>query len=162
VRDNTLIIITSDHGEEFLEHGDHEHGSNLYLTQLAVPLVVLFPGRVPAGMRVPEPVSTRDIAATIAGVTRVPAGDVLDGSSLALRWDRAGDRALLPYEPVLSELIPGLSPDRRMHSVVAGRYHHIRDVDGSYEVYDFIADPLEKHDLAASVANHELPSGSSN
>jgi hypothetical protein len=29
-------------------------------------------------------------------------------------------------------------------------------------VYDFIADPLEKHDLAASVANHELPSGSSN
>jgi arylsulfatase A-like enzyme len=159
VRDNTLIVLTSDHGEEFLEHGDHEHGSNLYHVQLAVPLVVLFPGRVPPGVRVPEPVSTRDVAATIAGMTRVPGGGVFVGRSLALRWEHAGDRALLSNEPVLSELIPGLAQDRRIRSIIAGRYHYIRGLDGRYEMYDYIADPLEKRDLAPSVAADELPPG---
>src|SRR5262249_30983432 len=49
ILENTLVIITSDHGEEFGEHGLLDHGNSLYLASVHVPLVIHFPGRVPAG-----------------------------------------------------------------------------------------------------------------
>src|SRR5262249_3096125 len=49
VLENTLVIITSDHGEEFGEHGLLDHGNSLYFPSIHVPLVVYFPGRVPQG-----------------------------------------------------------------------------------------------------------------
>jgi hypothetical protein len=91
--------------------------------------------------------------------TAAPRLTPAEGRSLALRWEHAGDRALLSNEPVLSELIPGLAQDRRIRSIIAGRYHYIRGLDGRYEMYDYIADPLEKRDLAPSVAADELPPG---
>jgi arylsulfatase A-like enzyme len=144
--DNTVIILTSDHGEEFLEHGDHEHGGNLYLTQTHVPLVVLYPGRVPAGRRVREAVSLRDVAATIAELSGVRGGNVLPGRSLSRTWNGTGVEAN-DGEAVLSELVPGLSPDRRLRSMIVGRQHFIRNIDGRMELYDYVADPAEMRDL---------------
>src|SRR5262249_55179604 len=47
ILDQTLVILTSDHGEQFGEHGGFGHGLSLYETEVHVPLLVLFPGRVP-------------------------------------------------------------------------------------------------------------------
>lgn len=63
--DNTVIAFTSDHGEEFLEHGGLLHGHNLYEESIHVPLVLAGPG-VPVGERFPHPVSNRLLPATLA------------------------------------------------------------------------------------------------
>src|SRR5215831_8612670 len=60
VLDNTLVIVTSDHGEQFGEHRLYGHGNSLYSQALHVPLVLFLPRRVPAGLSIPEPVSLRD------------------------------------------------------------------------------------------------------
>ena len=68
---NTVIAFTSDHGEEFLEHGGLLHGHNLYEESIHVPLVLAGPG-VPAGERFPHPVSNRLLPATLARLAGFP------------------------------------------------------------------------------------------
>jgi len=70
--DQTTIIITSDHGEEFLEHGGWWHGTTLYDEQLHVPLIVKLPGQKWAGARVPWQVRMLDIPATMATLAGAP------------------------------------------------------------------------------------------
>jgi arylsulfatase A-like enzyme len=65
--DETLVLVVSDHGEEFLEHGALYHGRNLYDVQIRVPLIVRFPGRAHAGRRIATPVSLVDVGATLLG-----------------------------------------------------------------------------------------------
>src|SRR3979411_2606482 len=59
---DTLVIITSDHGEEFGEHGVFNHGYSLYLAEIHVPLVILS-AAAPASRSVAQPVSLRDLPA---------------------------------------------------------------------------------------------------
>ena len=66
--DNTLIIITSDHGEHLGEHGLFGHGKSLYSQELHVPLVIIPPGGLVNGRTVNAPVSFRDLPATVADV----------------------------------------------------------------------------------------------
>jgi len=75
--DNTVVIITSDHGEEFLEHGGWWHGTTLYDEQIHLPLIVKLPGSKWAGTRVPWQVRQLDIAATMA---------VMGGAKVPLEW----------------------------------------------------------------------------
>lgn len=85
--ENTLVCLTSDHGEEFLEHKMLAHGKQLHRESVHVPLIFFGPG-IPSGERVPEPVENRFAASTLlrrAGL-RVPA--------------RFGDRDLLDPEAV--------------------------------------------------------------
>ena len=63
VLDNTIVIVTSDHGEQFGEHGLNGHGNSLYLPLLRVPLVIRYPPRVAGSIRADEPVTLRDLAA---------------------------------------------------------------------------------------------------
>ena len=80
--DGTIVVYTSDHGEEFWEHGYRGHGRTLYDEGLRVPLIVRYPRRVEAGRRADYPVEAMDIVPTVlelAGVT-VPTG--LNGRSL--------------------------------------------------------------------------------
>lgn len=67
---NTLIIITSDHGEEFLEHGERGHGKNLYQETVRVPLVVKFPGHLKG--TIPDlPMSLIDVMPTILDMLNI-------------------------------------------------------------------------------------------
>src|SRR5205085_8095982 len=86
VLDNTLVIITSDHGEHFGEHNLLLHGNSLYRDLLHVPLVVIAPGRVPAGRRVKEFVSLRDLPATVLDLLRLEGRGWFPGRSLARFW----------------------------------------------------------------------------
>ena len=83
--DNTVVIITSDHGEGFGDHGIVGHGSSLYLDTIGVPLVILSPG-APAGRVVDSPVSLRDLPATVVDQLGLSAGSPFPGRSLSACW----------------------------------------------------------------------------
>ena len=151
--DNTIIVVTSDHGEQFAEHGLMDHGNSLYRTALEIPLLIAWPERVPAGVRVDTPVSIRDLPATLTGLAFGRAE--LPGRPLARLWDDAD----VEPSPLLSELEGGIrSPEwlplsrGRMQSLVAGGYHYIRNGDGREELYDLSTDPQGTRDLAGTEA----------
>jgi len=68
VRDRTIVVVVSDHGEEFLEHGAWAHGGRLYEEQTRVPLLVHVPGVAAfAGRTVPSPVQIVDVMPSLLG-----------------------------------------------------------------------------------------------
>ena len=92
---DTIIVITSDHGEEFQEHGSWGHGHSVYQELLGVPLLFRWPGVIPAGARVGPVVSTMDIGPTVLEATGVAIPKQFEGRSL-LGFIR-GDWPLGPY-----------------------------------------------------------------
>jgi arylsulfatase A-like enzyme len=78
----TLVVITADHGEEFLEHGDKGHRKTLFDEQLLIPLVMHHPARLPAGRRVTTPVRLIDVMPTILDFAGIDAPAGLSGRSL--------------------------------------------------------------------------------
>jgi arylsulfatase A-like enzyme len=87
VLDRTWLLIGSDHGESFGEHaGVFCHGTSLYQTELHVPLLIVPPGGVASKQIVSEPVSLRDVAATIVDVAGMGDGSPFPGDSLARFW----------------------------------------------------------------------------
>jgi arylsulfatase A-like enzyme len=151
--DNTLIVITSDHGEQFGEHGLFDHGNSLYRAVLEVPLVMRLPSRIPAGLRVPAPVSLVDLPATILGLVAPDAAAALPGRSLAQHWTPSLSASVLPA-PAISDISKGINlpawvpvSKGRMRSVVLDGVHYILNGDGSQELYDFVNDPGETNNL---------------
>lgn len=70
---NTVVVVTSDHGEEFLEHDGLKHGHTLYDELVAVPLIVSLPGGAAAGSVIDEPVSLLELAPTLRTLLGLPA-----------------------------------------------------------------------------------------
>lgn len=81
-RDNTLVIITSDHGEEFFEHGNKGHRYTLFDEQLLVPLILRLPNTLPSGLRIPDQVRTIDITPTILDIVDIPTDTLTLGRSV--------------------------------------------------------------------------------
>jgi arylsulfatase A-like enzyme/uncharacterized membrane protein YozB (DUF420 family) len=142
LRDDTLLVILSDHGEEFWDHGSVLHSHTLYDELLHVPLLVRVPGWRDRPRRVPERVSMLDVLPTLLELLGVPAPDGLRGSSLVPRM--RGEA--LPEEPILSE---GYPYGRSLQAVSADGFKLIRSLEtGNSELYDLGADPGERSDLA--------------
>ncbi len=153
--ENTLIVITSDHGEQFGEHGLFDHANSLYRQVLHVPLIISSPHRIPASVRVADPVSLVDLAATILDVAGIGDGiGPLPGRSLAKYWrEPNGHRE--STRPLLAEVSKGINtppwlPVSKgpMKSVIDGGFHYIRHSDGHEELYDFERDTAELDNLA--------------
>ncbi len=139
--DHTVVLITSDHGEAFWEHGVYGHGQGLrpYEPLTRVPLIVRAPGRPPQG-RIEQPVSAVDVAPTLLALAGLPPADGMDGRPLpGLGFDsRAADAPLFVH--CEGEL-----------AVRAGRYKLLTDRAGeSPALYDLEADPGERTNLLAS------------
>ncbi len=79
--DNTVFVFTSDHGEEFLEHGTLYHGNNLHRELVGVPLILSGPG-IPAGVRVTERVENRFLAPTLLELVGLGRLENLQGPDL--------------------------------------------------------------------------------
>jgi len=156
---NTIVIVTSDHGESLGDHGLHYHGASLYREVIQVPLIICYPGRVPGGTRIEQPVSTANIAATVMDLTGKPENS-FPGPSLAELWQNPSmaqnwpdaiselpqtnnltfdDRAMQDKEPIAS--------NGSMRSVVTARWQLIQHDKWPDQVYDWKADPQESKNL---------------
>jgi arylsulfatase A-like enzyme len=80
--DDTIVVFTSDHGEEFWEHGGSMHGKTLFQEAVRVPLIIRYPKRVPIAVPVTQAVSLVDVAPTLLELADIPAPYPLDGTSL--------------------------------------------------------------------------------
>jgi len=141
--DNTIVVIVSDHGEEFMEHGRVGHVRNAYMSVIHVPLVIVAPGRVPAATRVAQMVTLADVPATILELAGVEQPSAMPGASLTAFWD--GSPPPEP-RPIVSEVNPGPAKHK---SLLAGRYHLLRRRGEPLELYDLSVDPREQTNLAA-------------
>jgi arylsulfatase A-like enzyme len=167
VLDQTLVIVTADHGEGLGEHGLFDHGESLYRTELGVPLLIVAPAsqsRPPAAVE--ELVSLRDIAATIAEFVRPGTKSPFPGRSL-LPLGRARATAAPARSDddivVLSELVSpnpadpnqGRSPAYRgpLVSLAEGDFAYVRNEgDGGEELFNERDDPRELSNLARAEA----------
>ncbi|MFZ2055623.1 MAG: sulfatase [Candidatus Aminicenantales bacterium] len=165
--DRTLVIVTSDHGEEFYEHGAWRHGADLYDESLKVPLLIKFPRSRFAGTRVESIVRLTDITPTILREAGARVSDLgLDGRDLVPLLERreGGDREFLAE--LAADLLGSRIPRKiainsgRMKLILNQRY---RPEDLAFftapppataqiEVYDLDEDPQEKRNAAAENA----------
>ena len=157
VLDRTLVIVTSDHGEELGEHGLFEHGESLYRPEIRVPLLIVLPSRSQSPGVVRETVSLRDLPATIVDLVGLSAGAPFPGRSLARLWRDSspgaapGARDLDGVISELSEPNPanpsqGRSPAARgpLVSLAEGDYVYIRNEgDGREQLFHERDDPDE-------------------
>jgi arylsulfatase A-like enzyme len=143
VLENTLVVLTADHGDEFAEHGFVGHGNTLYRASVQVPLVVWLPSRVPAARRVASPVSLRNLAATVLDLA-APGPGRLPGRSLTRFW--RGDEAA--PDTIVTTVRP---PEGELSSIEFGGLRYILDeATRSEELYDFDHDVMERWSLVPS------------
>ena len=151
--DSTMVIIASDHGEAFSEHGMFGHGNSLYVEELRTPLVIVMPGTVPAGVRVSGVASLRDVPATIGDLLgNLGPSSLLPGRSRARLW--AGGPPV-QSDTVIAEIdwLPregeAWFPVRRgnVRSITTWPYHLIT-TGTDVELYDLAADSGQRHSLA--------------
>jgi arylsulfatase A-like enzyme len=160
VLQNTLVVITSDHGESLGQHDMQYHGIALYLEQIHVPLVIWQPQNVPAGVRIKTPVSNVAIASTIMGFVEGQDQQAFPGEGLDALWKETDKQPGWRYP--ISELAKNdivIDPDRQarnleptamdgdMKSVVTPQWHYIWHEKFGEQIYDRVRDPGETRDL---------------
>jgi arylsulfatase A-like enzyme len=159
---NTVVILTSDHGESLGDHGLSYHGAALYWELVHVPLIFSWPGHLPEGVRIQQPVGNEAIAATIlemlGGHSDFPA------APLSTLWQISGssDQSAPPFPNVVSELpqtdtivkedrvMQGKEPlatDGWMRSVISPQWQLISHQRYGDQIYDWTSDPAEAKDL---------------
>ena len=122
VRDRTLVVLSADHGEEFLDHGFVEHAWTLYQESLHVPLVLWAP-RVLAAKRVSGRVSVVDIAPTVLGLMHIPHTQPgFDGSPL-VESDGGVVQYAVPAKPYVGELL--IAERNVLRAVISGRWKYV-------------------------------------
>jgi len=142
--DGTVLIVTSDHGEEFGDHGGGGHGHSLFSELLHVPLVFHAPpGRFAPG-RVDEPVSLIDVLPTLRALLDLPAGPRDEGVSLAglLQGRHEGfDRPLFAH-------LEQLETRRIWTATLEGEWTRISLTPGAPLLFNLADDPYERRDLS--------------
>jgi arylsulfatase A-like enzyme len=164
VLDQTLLIVTADHGEGLGEHDLFDHGESLYATEIRVPLLFVLPASERRPGVVPETVSLRDLPATITELVDLSSGSPFPGQSLTRLW-RGPSREATPVSggEVLSELAApnpakpnqGRSPAARgpLVALAGDEFVYIRNErDGSEELFDERDDPRELQNRARTDA----------
>jgi arylsulfatase A-like enzyme len=149
--DHTVVVVTSDHGEEFGEHGKLGHSKTLYDEVLRVPLLIWAPGLVAAGRRVAEQASLVDLMPTVLDLLGVAAPAGMHGVSLRrfVSEDRGSGTPTeeAPLDDVrFAEGLNEETPRRRLIVARTRDYKWIQvaDEDAPREVYDLKSDPEEK------------------
>jgi arylsulfatase A-like enzyme len=156
---NTLVVVTSDHGESLGEHHIAYHGEALYREQIYVPLVFWFPGHVPAGKRVSGVISNASIPATVMSVLsfapvadfRRPALDALwSGSAPNSNADVISEVAQIyptAAEDLVSEKLVPTAMQGAMKSLTTDQWQLITHQKLGNQLYDYTKDPHELKDV---------------
>jgi arylsulfatase A-like enzyme len=175
---NTLVVITSDHGECLGDHGLLTHWNALYRELVHVPLVYYWPGKIPAGVRVNKTVSAASLPATVLQLAGIKTDVAFPIPSVAQLWQQPDLDPAWP-EP-LAEIgqnldLPEVYPAYQgwLKAIVGPQWHLIVSEKRPPELYDWTADPKELQNRATSgdeeavkamttklwneVASHNLP-----
>ena len=161
----TLVVFTSDHGEEFLDHGRTFHGQSVYGELTLAPLIMRWPGRIPAGKVIDEAVQTIDLMPTLLDISRLPHPKGLQGQSflplLSPTPTRVGDPGSWRARPTFSlkaktEKNSGAPPPAETESFAIVHqgwkliHHRIRPAGHpEFELFDVAKDPLNHVNLAS-------------
>jgi arylsulfatase A-like enzyme len=148
---DTLVVLTSDHGEEFLEHGFAGHGPNVHAEVMHIPLMLWGPG-IPPGRRIATPIGLVDLMPTLLELAGVPRPERLMGRSFAHLLTREEPPAPRDDAPIYGEAWYAKSerPEQPTLAVWVGRRKLIRRPTESgfrYHYFDLEDDPREQRDL---------------
>jgi arylsulfatase A-like enzyme len=161
--DRTLIVFTSDHGEEFYDHQSWGHGHQLYDESLKVPLLVKFPGFRFRGTKISNVVSLVDVMPTILEELRIDISELsLDGKSLfpAMEGKDKEDRSFWADigDNVLNSHVPQkISTNSGTEKFILNKKYIEEDLSffrypppetGPVELYELADDPQEKRNIA--------------
>ncbi len=154
---SSAVLLTADHGEEFLDHGGWKHGFTLYEEMLRIPFVLRLPAGVAAGRTVAAPVDQVDIAPTLLALAGLPPSSELPGRDVRILLDDAP--SLSSRSPLPPALPTHLSfawlarPGGRWVSGVGGSSKLVRQSEAEpllrpgRELYDLVRDPRERTSL---------------
>jgi arylsulfatase A-like enzyme len=140
-----LIVITADHGEEFFDHGGIGHGKTLFDEMIRVPLIIRWPGQIPAGLEIEDQVRLVDLMPTLLALAGAPKPTESQGRDVSplLRGEE------MPPESALSEL---LIYDPGHRALRSNREKLITEKTGD-RYYDLVADSHEQNPQTADQTN---------
>jgi len=158
--DNTIVIVTSDHGENLGEHDRIDHALSMYETTLHVPLIIRYPKRFEAGTRSKELISLVDIAPTLIDLCDVTSEQnniinnqrSLAGNDFVNRpfVGAANERPMMGIS-IMKKNFPDFDTsiiDHRLGAIRTKNHKLLNNIGGTVELYDMIADPHEINDLS--------------
>jgi len=159
LREKTLVVFASDHGEEFLEHGRSFHGQSVYGELTRVPLLVSWPGTIPANRVIEDAVQTIDIMPTVLELSDLPLPAGMQGESLvpyllAEENDQVGKRPAISERAATSPNVGNPPPfGEESFAIVWEGWKLIHNTKRSgehpeFELYDQKKDPLDHRNLA--------------
>lgn len=145
IYDNSLIIITADHGEEFKEHGGFGHKCKLYDEHLHVPLIMKMPGST-HHQKVNGLCSLIDLGPTILDVLEIPTNPNFEGANLLpmIKGKESGRPWVLGVCGLLDE---ESGEKKKLISLRTEKWKYIFKEAGEDELYNLLSDPGEKRDL---------------
>jgi arylsulfatase A-like enzyme len=147
IYDQSLIILTSDHGEEFWEHGAYYHGHSLYNELVSIPLIIKLPGNA-LPKRVETTVSLQNLMPTILDYCQIKGRrqKIYNQSLLPLLTGKNGTTAFEPQPVVSSAMRYG----EEKETLYFDGLKYIRsEMSRREELYNTAADPQEKNSIAA-------------
>lgn len=159
--DSTLVVFTSDHGEEFLDHGRMFHGQGVYSELIQVPLVFWGPGTIPAGLVLEQTVELVDLMPTLLELSGLPIPEGVQGDSLVSLWNggarsdgaSAAVRPAFAEKAAVEELLSPPPRETEAFSLILGDWkliHNTRRQPGvpEFELFDRRSDPGDRINLA--------------
>jgi len=146
----TLIIVTSDHGDEFLDHGQTGHGKSLFSELIRVPMIWVFPDGRHGRTKIDNLIQTMDILPTLLEYLDIPPPETVEGGSFLSRISHREDSDRTAFSEVI-----GFTPkEGSQYAVVTDSAKLIRSTRyDSYEFYDLNEDPDEKDPHAPDVSS---------
>jgi arylsulfatase A-like enzyme len=145
--ERTLVVLISDHGEEFYEHEGIGHGKTVFEEQLRVPFILSLPGVLPEGRRAAVEAQTIDLAPTLLDLLGAEIPAAMQGRSL-LPWLEAAAPGA-PERPIVAHAM-----NRKQESLQLGRWKLVRANPvhpdrgaPEYSLFDLEVDPGEITDL---------------
>lgn len=157
---NTLVVITSDHGESLGQHHLRTHGKALYWELIHVPLAIWYPGHVPANIRVKTPVTNAAIPATVMDLLGAGVRSAFPPPSLRTLWQTGGapswpnplselaHNAISDKEDQIARTLVPTASTGAMKTLVTTQWQFITHETKGDQLYDWVLDPAESNDVA--------------
>ena len=137
--DTSVVIVISDHGDEFWDHGDCGHAQGAHQELVHVPFIIRAPGLLPAGRVIETDVEAMDLSPTLLELAGLPIPDSMQGRSLIQ----------LAFDEVGGSPAAGLTQIEAVsRGLKTGRYRLIHSGVARMELFDELDDPREQRDIS--------------